>query len=103
MGNGFYIGMALVLMAGCFSGIFSPPFERNKKWAWENNWLIWSFVALILCPFIAVSLTIPHVFDVYAAHPSVTAIIAGFGIVWGVGALLFGKGIDALGYPSPSL
>ena len=97
MGNGFYIGMALVLMAGCFSGIFSTPFERNKKWAWENNWLIWSFVALILCPFIAVSLTIPHVFDVYAAHPSVTAIIAGFGIVWGVGALLFGKGIDALG------
>ena len=97
MDNGFYIGIALVLIAGCFSGVFSTPFSRNKKWAWENNWLIWSFIALIVCPAIAVSLTIPHVFDVYAAHPSVTAIIAGFGIIWGIGALLFGKGIDALG------
>jgi len=97
MDNGFYFGMALVLVAGCFSGIFSTPFEKNKKWAWENNWFIWSIIALIVCPTIAVSLTIPHIFEVYAAHPTVTAIIAGFGIIWGVGALLFGKGIDALG------
>ncbi len=97
MDNGFYMGLSLVLVAGCFSGIFSTPFGRNHKWAWENNWLIWSLVALILCPAIAVSLTIPHVFEVYAAYPSVTAIIAGFGLVWGIGALLFGKGIDYLG------
>ena len=97
MENGFYMGMALVLLAGCFSGTFSTPFNRNTRWVWENNWLIWSVVALIICPAIAVSLTIPHVWEVYAAHPSVTAIIAGFGIVWGIGSLLFGKGIDVLG------
>ena len=97
MESGFYMGMALVLVAGCFSGTFSTPFGRNRKWVWENNWLIWSIVALIICPAIAVSLTIPHVWEVYAAHPSVTAIIAGFGIVWGIGSLLFGKGIDVLG------
>lgn len=91
------MGLSLILVAGCFSGVFSTPFRRNPKWAWENNWLIWSVVALIVCPAIAVSLTIPHVFEVYAAHPSVTVIIAGFGLVWGLGALLFGKGIDYLG------
>nr|MCR5519528.1 hypothetical protein [Bacteroidales bacterium] len=97
MDNGFYFGIALVLVAGCFSGIFSTPFEKNKKWAWENNWFIWSIIALIVCPAIAVSLTIPKVFEVYAANPSTTLIIAGFGVVWGIGALLFGKGINALG------
>ena len=97
MENGFYMGLVMVLVAGCFSGVFSTPFDRNRKWAWENNWLIWSVVALIVCPAIAVSLTIPHVWDVYAAHPGVTAIIAVFGLAWGIGALLFGKGIDYLG------
>lgn len=97
MENGFYMGLALVLMAGCFSGVFSTPFGRNRKWAWENNWLIWSVIALIVCPGIAVALTIPHVTDVYAAHPSVTAVVAVFGLIWGLGALLFGKGIDYLG------
>lgn len=97
MGNDFYMGLSLVLVAGCFSGVFSTPFERNRKWAWENNWLIWSVLALVVCPAIAVGLTIPHVFEVYAAHPSVTAIIAVFGVIWGIGSLLFGRGIDALG------
>ncbi len=93
----FFTGILLVVMGGCCSGIFSTPFNKNRKWGWENNWLIWSLVALIVCPFIAVSLTVPHVFSVYAQNPSTTAIIAVFGIIWGIGALLFGKGIDYLG------
>lgn len=92
-----FSGFIFIIISGCFSGIFSTPFNRNKQWAWENNWLIWSAVALIVCPFIAVYFTIPDVFTVYTSNPSTTAIIAAFGIVWGIGALLFGKGIDYLG------
>jgi len=97
MGTAVFSGILLILISGCFSGTFSTPFNKNKKWSWENNWLVWSVFALIVCPFIAVSLTIPHVFSVYSANPSTTAIIAFFGIVWGISALLFGKGIDYLG------
>lgn len=92
-----FSGFLFIFISGCFSGIFSTPFNRNNQWAWENNWLIWSAVALIVCPFIAVYFTIPDVFTVYASNPSTTAIIAAFGIVWGISALLFGKGIDFLG------
>jgi len=92
-----YSGFLFILISGTFSGIFSTPFNRNKQWAWENNWLIWSMVALIICPFIAVYFTIPNVFAVYSSNLSTTAIIAAFGVIWGISALLFGKGIDFLG------
>jgi len=97
MASSVFSGILLVIVAGCCSGVFSTPFNKNKKWGWENNWLIWSFVALIVCPFIAVAFTVPHVFSVYAANPSTTAIIATFGVLWGISALMFGKGIDYLG------
>jgi len=92
-----YSGFLFIIISGCFSGIFSTFFNKNKKWAWENNWLVWSVMALIVCPFIAVYFTIPDVLTVYANHPSTTGIIAALGIAWGIGALLFGKGIDSLG------
>ncbi|MCQ2153231.1 MAG: GH92 family glycosyl hydrolase [Bacteroidales bacterium] len=97
MNTAVFSGILLILISGCCSGVFSTPFNRNRKWSWENNWLIWSIFALIVCPLIAVSVTIPHVFSVYAQNPSTTGIIALFGIVWGISALLFGKGIDYLG------
>lgn len=97
METNLFSGLMLIFVSGCFSGVFSTPFNKNKKWSWENNWLVWSVFALIVCPFIAVALTIPDVFSIYAAHPLTTAIIAGFGIVWGISALMFGKGIDYLG------
>jgi len=71
--------------------------KLSGEGAWENNWLIWSMVALIICPFIAVYFTIPNVFAVYSSNLSTTAIIAAFGVIWGISALLFGKGIDFLG------
>jgi len=97
MGTTVLSGILLVLVAGCCSGVFSTPFGKNPKWGWENNWLMWSIFALIVCPFIAVGFTVPHVFSVYSANPGPTAIIAVFGIAWGISALLFGKGIDYLG------
>lgn len=97
MGTGVFSGILLVLFAGCCSGVFSTPFNKNPKWAWENNWLLWSIFALIVCPSIAIGLTIPHVFSVYAANPGPTAVIAAFGVAWGISAFMFGMGIDYLG------
>ena len=41
-------GLLLILLAGSCSGVFSVPFKFNRGWAWENNWFIWSFAALLV-------------------------------------------------------
>ena len=90
-------GLLFILMAGTFSGTFAVPFKANKGWAWENNWLTWSVVALLAAPWIVGAVTIPHLFGALSGEMGPLALVALFGLVWGVGAVLFGKGIDLLG------
>ena len=67
-------------------------------WAWENYWLIFATTAYVACPWIIAALTVPRLPEVYsglAPGPVVSTLIFGFG--WGLGAVLFGLGVDALG------
>lgn len=90
-------GFLLILLAGSCSGIFSLPFKSNSRWQWENNWFVWSFVALLAAPWVMAFLTIPNLAGVYCGESNIVTIVALFGLLWGVGAILFGKGIDYLG------
>ena len=90
-------GLLLILLAGSCSGDFSVPFKFNRGWAWENNWFIWSFAALLVMPWLMAWLTVPRLETLYGADPHSTSLVALFGLTWGVGAILFGKGIDYLG------
>lgn len=90
-------GLLIILLAGTCSGIFSLPFKSNRNWKWENNWFIWSFSALIVMPWLAALLTVSHLGSIYAAEPTSTGLVLLFGLIWGFGAILFGKGIDFLG------
>ena len=90
-------GLLLILLAGSCSGVFSVPFKFNRGWAWENNWFIWSFAALLVMPWLMAWLTVPRLGTLYGADPHSTSLVALFGLTWGVGAILFGKGIDYLG------
>lgn len=96
MENTFY-GYILIFIAGIFSGIFSTPFNGNKTWKWENNWFIWSFSALILCPWIITFYTVPDILQICSNNIKSTILVASFGFIWGIGAILFGRGIDYLG------
>ena len=90
-------GLFYVVIAGILSGTFSVPFLANKGWKWENNWFIWSFVALLIGPWIVALLTVPHLGTVLKAETGCLLLVALFGLIWGAGAILFGKGIDKLG------
>jgi len=91
------LGMVLVITAGIFSGVFAVPFKFNKKWEWENNWLLWSFMALTIMPWAFSVVTIPRLFEIYQEESKATVIVLVFGIIWGVGAILWGLGIKYLG------
>jgi L-rhamnose-H+ transport protein len=91
-------GIAVILAAGVFQGSFMFPAKGMKGWAWENYWLIFATVAYLISPWVLAVMTIPRLADVYSgASAGTVAALAGFGTAWGVGALTFGLGVDAVG------
>jgi L-rhamnose-H+ transport protein len=97
-------GFLLVLLAGLLQGSFVLPMTLVKRWSWELTWATFSLLGMLVFNWIITLLFVPNIFAVYAASPGRDlAILALFGLGWGVGAVLFGLGMDrlgmALGYP----
>lgn len=97
-------GFLLVLLAGLLQGSFILPMTLVKRWSWEHTWATFSLLGMLVFNWIITLLFVPNIFAVYAASPGRDlAILALFGLGWGVGAVLFGLGMDrlgmALGYP----
>jgi L-rhamnose-H+ transport protein len=87
-----------ILVAGLMNGSFAVPMKWTRKWAWENIWLAWSLIALILFPFLLTSFTIPHPAELYRQSDHVTLVLVCLsGVGWGAGQLLFGLGIKRVG------
>src|SRR5216684_8666055 len=98
------LGFLLVLLAGLLQGTFILPMTLVRKWSWEHTWATFSLLGMIVFNWIITLLFVPNIFAVYAASPlRDLAILALFGLGWGVGAVLFGLGMArlgmALGYP----
>jgi L-rhamnose-H+ transport protein len=91
-------GLAIVILAGILNGSFAAPMQRLTSWRWENSWLIFAASGLIVLPWIITLATVPNVAGVFiAASPSVLIKVLLFGLLWGVGATLFGLGISRVG------
>jgi L-rhamnose-H+ transport protein len=92
------MGYMLVLAAGIFQGSFMLPMKFTRRWAWENTWLVFSLTAYLIWPWLIAFLTLPKLGPIFAVTSSHSlALIALFGLGWGLGALTFGVGVDRLG------
>ena len=92
------IGIGLVIVAAILQGTFLLPMARMRNWKWEHIWLAFSLAGMIVFNWILTFITLPRPALLYAAVPSrELAILAGFGLAWGCGAVLFGLGMDMLG------
>jgi len=90
--------LMLVLLAGGMNGSFATPMKRVRGWEWENTWLAWSFLAMIMIPLAVAAVTVPNLKAVYsAAGPVPLTRTAVYGMVWGASAVLFGLGITRVG------
>jgi L-rhamnose-H+ transport protein len=80
-------------------GSFALPMKHiEKRWKWENIWLIYSVAGLIIVPLLIAWLTVPGLGGVYAgASTQQLALVAAFGFGWGLGSTLFGLGISRVG------
>jgi L-rhamnose-H+ transport protein len=98
MSDGLLIGLGVVLLAGLFQGSFMLPSKWMGGWAWENYWLIFAAAAYLICPWLLALATIPDLLDVYrGVPPRAVALVLLFGIGWGIGAVTFGLGVEAIG------
>jgi L-rhamnose-H+ transport protein len=87
-------GIAIASIAGVMNGLFPLPMKVNKVWAWENNWLPFSFLSLVLFPAIIAWYTVPQL-PLACQHANVVDMAAaiGCGALVYTGSLLFGISI----------
>lgn len=91
-------GLLWVVLGGVVNGSFATPMKFIKRWSWESTWLVYSIVGLLVTPLLAAVLSVPHLLLAYRhAGGYSVAVTALFGLGWGVGSVLFGLGIDAVG------
>ena len=98
MGQQIGWGLTLVFVGGMLNGSFAAPMKRLSAWKWENIWLVYSVVGLLILPWIIAVTTIPHLGSVLQQTSAGELTKIGlFGFAWGIGGLLFGQGIDRVG------
>lgn len=91
--------MLVTVASGLVQGSFTVPMKpAMRTWKWEHTWGMWSVWALLILPWFIGLVSIPNLFDVYAAVPLKT-LLATFlvSLAWGIGAITFGMGVHYLG------
>ncbi len=93
-----WFGFALSLLAGVLAGTCMLPMKFARRWSWENTWLVFSIVSLVILPWGLALAIVKNLFAVYAALPH-SAFIPPvlFGAGWGIAQVLFGLSIARLG------
>jgi L-rhamnose-H+ transport protein len=99
-----FAGLMLVLLAGILQGSFVLPMTLTRHWKWEHNWAFFSLLGMLGFNWIIASQVLPDLGAAYRNTPGHDLeVLLLFGTLWGVGAILFGMGMDrlgmALGYP----
>lgn len=92
------MAMLLLVVGGVMEGSFGLPMNLNRRWQWENNWLGFSLLAFVLLPLLlTLSGSSFLLATLHFTPPAALLLVALFGFGWGLGAVLFGLGIDLAG------
>jgi L-rhamnose-H+ transport protein len=83
------IGSVLCIFAGIGIGIFMLPLKYSRSWRWENTWSVGSIFAYVLMPLLALVISVPQCWKIYALTPSKDLrMIYIFGLIQGSGAFV---------------
>ena len=89
----------LALGAGILNGSFATPTRFMNRWKWENVWALWAVFAMFVLPWSVALVTVPHLVATYQTaevrHALLLVIL--FGAGYGIAAICFGLGVEALG------
>jgi L-rhamnose-H+ transport protein len=91
-------GFVLALLAGVTMGLSGWSIKLVRVWKWENFWLVYAIVSLILAPTALAYALLPHLNTVYASLTAREAMLPfGFGLFWGLAQLGAGVTLYRLG------
>jgi L-rhamnose-H+ transport protein len=92
------LGLLILILAGIMNASFTLPMKYTCRWAWENTWIAWSILALVILPPVIAISTVPHLQQIYSsASPGILVTVILFGAGWGVAQVFFGLAVDAIG------
>jgi L-rhamnose-H+ transport protein len=95
---GSELGILLAVGAGLMVGNCMLPLNYLRRWRWENAWIIFTLVALVLMPWTLAFLRVPNLLSVYSHVNSASFMIPFlFGAGWGVAQVLFGLAVIRAG------
>jgi L-rhamnose-H+ transport protein len=95
---GILEGFALTFLAGAMAGTNLVPMKWIRVWKWENFWLVYSIMSLLVVPVCIAFLFVPHLAAVYASIPLSTMLRPFlYGMLWGVAQLGAGICVDRIG------
>lgn len=98
MSSTVWFGLLLTPVAGVLCGNCMLPMKFAKRWPFENLWLIFSIVSLLLLPWALEIVFVRKPAGVYAALPaSAFALPLLLGAGWGIAQVLFGISVARLG------
>ena len=90
--------MTVFALGGLAGATFLIPARGIKGWAYETWWFFYVLLGLIVCPPIICYFTVPDFWNVTMSAPAAVKLrCAGFGMMWGVGALAWGLMVRYLG------
>ena len=98
MSGHFWLGMVIIFVSGVLNGSFPAPMKYSRRWQWENTWLVFATVALLLLPWMMAGGFVPGLAELYrGAAPRLLLYPLVFGFFWGIAQVTYGLGISAVG------
>ena len=92
------LGVMFHAIGGLAAGSFYAPCKKVKGWAWETYWLVLGIFAWIIAPLIMAAIFTPGFAGIIKAVPlEVVFWSYFFGVLWGIGGLMFGLTMRYLG------
>lgn len=92
------MGLAIIFVSGMLIASFAAPMKLTLAWKWENTWLLYSTIGLVLIPCSLVAWIIPHPLTFYSSLPIRTLLLPLlFGLGWGIAQVTFGLSIARVG------
>ena len=92
------IGIVSSVFSGVLNGSFAAPMKKIVGWKWENTWFVYAVVAMLVFPIATAFVSVPGLFEIYAQADSSVLLKTFFtGLLFGVGSVTFGLGLQLAG------